>query len=146
MHPTIARSIAAGFVATLAMTIMMYTTAPMMGLNMDIAAMLGSLLGGSWTAGMVLHFINGSIIFPLIYALVLYRFLPGGPIGKGVIWGVVLWLLAQTIVMPMMGGGFFSARMGGMMAVFGSLMGHLFYGGLLGGIAGAPRPAPAAAS
>lgn len=143
MHPTIGRSIAGGFVATLAMTAMMYLVAPMMGLNMDIAAMLGSLLGGSWIGGMVLHFVNGSIIFPLIYALVLYAFLPGGPVLKGMAWGVVLWLLAQAVVMPMMGGGFFSAAMGGMMAVMGSLMGHLLYGALLGAIAGGPPASPA---
>lgn len=143
MHPTIGRSIAGGFVATLAMTAMMYLVAPMMGLNMDIAAMLGSLLGGSWIGGMVLHLVNGSIIFPLIYALVLYAFLPGGPVLKGMAWGVVLWLLAQAVVMPMMGGGFFSAAMGGMMAVMGSLMGHLLYGALLGAIAGGPPASPA---
>lgn len=143
MHPTIGRSIAGGFVATLAMTGMMYLVAPMMGLNMDIAAMLGSLLGGSWIGGMALHFVNGSIIFPLIYALLLYPFLPGAPVVKGMGWGVVLWLLAQAFVMPMMGGGFFSAAMGGMMAVMGSLMGHLLYGALLGGIAGGPPASPA---
>lgn len=51
----------------------------------------------------------------------------------------MLWLLAQVIVMPMMGGGFFSSAMGGMTAVIGSLMGHLPYGNVLGAIAGAPR-------
>jgi hypothetical protein len=30
--------------------------------------------------------------------------------------------------MPMMGGGFFSSNTGGIMAVVGSLMGHLVYG------------------
>jgi hypothetical protein len=38
--------------------------------------------------------------------------------------------------MPMMGGGFFSANMGGMKAALGSLLGHIVYGGLLGWIAG----------
>jgi hypothetical protein len=51
----------------------------------------------------------------------------------------VLSLLAQVIVMPMMGGGFFSSAMGGMTAVIGSLMGHLLYGSVLGAIAGAPQ-------
>lgn len=53
-------------------------------------------------------------------------------------WGLVLWLLAQVMVM---GGGFFSSAMGGLMAVMGSLMGHLAYGALLGAIVVAPaRP------
>ena len=51
----------------------------------------------------------------------------------------MLWVLAQVVVMPMMGGGLFSSAMGGMMAAMGSLIGHLLYGGLLGAIAGAPE-------
>jgi len=119
------------------MTMMMYFVAPMMmGMEMDIAAMLGSVLGGSWAAGMAMHFVLGSVVFPLIYALALFPKLPGGPIARGATWGLILFLLAQVMVMPMMGGGFFSANMGGMMAVVGSLLGHLVYGGLLGAIAG----------
>jgi hypothetical protein len=70
-----------------------------------------------------MHFINGTIIFPLIYAFLLYRILPGRPWAKGIYWGLILWFLAQAVVMPMMGGGFFSASMGGMKAVIGSLLG-----------------------
>jgi uncharacterized membrane protein YagU involved in acid resistance len=131
---------AGGFVGTLAMTAMMYFVAPMMlGMKMDIAAMLGSMLGGNWMAGMILHFINGSVIFPAIYTYILYERLPGAPTVRGTTWGVILWLLAQTMVMPMMGGGFFSSQMGGPMAAMGSLIGHFFYGGLLGAIAGGPQ-------
>ena len=112
MHPSFLKAVLAGFVGTLAMTAMMYFVAPMMGLTMDIAAMLGSLMGGNWTAGMMLHFINGSIIFPAIYAYVLYDRLPGSPVARGTLWGIALWLLAQVVVMPMMGGGLFSSAMG----------------------------------
>jgi uncharacterized membrane protein YagU involved in acid resistance len=140
MTPPVGRAMVAGFVGTVAITLMMYFVAPMMtGQPMDIAAMLGSMLGGSWIAGMVLHFVNGTVIFPLIYTAVLYHVLPGGPVVKGLIWGAVLWLLAQILVMPMMGGGFFSANAGGMPAVIGSLMGHLVYGLLLGALAGEPK-------
>jgi uncharacterized membrane protein YagU involved in acid resistance len=127
---------AGGLIGTMVMTGMMYMVAPMMGLDMDIAQMLGSMMGGSWAAGMAVHFLNGAVIFPLVYAYALYEWLPGGPLVKGAAWGTVLWLLAQTVVMPMMGGGFFSMAMGGMMAAMGSLIGHLVYGVLLGGIAG----------
>jgi hypothetical protein len=139
-HPTFARGALGGFVGTLVMTLMMYVVAPMMGLHMDIAAMLGSMLGGSWSAGMMMHFVNGSVIFPVIYAYALYAHLPGPPAVRGTIWGVALWLLAQTIVMPMMGAGFFSSAMGGAMAAMGSLIGHILYGSLLGVIASASEP------
>ena len=137
MRPNIGRAILGGFVGTLAITLMMYQVGPMMGMmKMDFAASLGKMMGMGWTAGMMIHFLNGTIIFPLIYAFLLYLLLPGGPTVKGIIWGLILWLLAQLIVMPMMGGGVFSSKMGGMMTAGGSLIGHLVYGALLGAIAG----------
>jgi hypothetical protein len=137
MKPSLSRTILGGLAGTIVMTLMMYFVSPMMGVRMDIAASLGSMLGGSWTLGMMMHFLNGAIIFPLLlYAFLLFRLLPGGPLAKGIGWGVILWLLAQVMVMPMMGGGFFSSRMGGMPAVMGSFLGHLIYGGLLGWIGG----------
>lgn len=140
MQPNFSRAAAGGFVGTLAMTTMMYVVAPMMGLHMDIAAMLGSVLGGSWAAGMMMHVVNGTLIFPAIFTFVLYRVLPGSPFVKGTLWGVGLWLMAQVVVMPMMGAGLFSANAGGMMAAGGALVGHLLYGSLLGAIATAPQP------
>ena len=139
MHPNPVRAMAGGLAGTIVMTAMMYMVAPMMGLRMDIAEMLGSMLGNNWMAGMMMHFVNGTIIFPLIYAYLLYAWLPGSPTAKGTAWGVILWLLAQVVVMPMMGGGFFSMAMGGMMAAIGSLIGHLLYGSILGAIAGVPE-------
>lgn len=136
MRPNVGRAIVGGFVGTLMMTLMMYFVAPMMGVKMDIAASLGKMLGGSWALGMMMHFINGTIIFPLIFAFLLYRILPGEAWAKGIYWGLVLWFLAQAIVMPMMGAGFFSSAMGGMKAVVASLLAHIVYGGLLGWVAG----------
>jgi hypothetical protein len=130
MQPTAARAIFGGFVATIVMTLMMYVVSPMMGIEMDIAQMLGSMLGGSWAAGLMMHFVNGTIVFPLLFGLVLYKWLPGTPVVKGLAWGAILWLVAQVMVMPMMGAGLFSSAMGGMMAAGGSLIGHLAYGGL----------------
>jgi hypothetical protein len=130
--PPLSRVFLGGFAATLAITMMMYLIAPMMGLNMDIAQMLGSMLGGSWWAGMLMHFMLGTVVFPLAYSFVLYHFLPGSPVVKGITFGAALWLVAQIVVMPMMGAGFFSSNAGGMMASIGSLMGHLLFGSVLG--------------
>jgi hypothetical protein len=136
-RPSLSRAILAGFVGTVAITMMMYLVAPMMlGHPMDIAKMLGSMLGDNWWAGMVMHFANGTVIFPLIYAFLLYGILPGSPAVKGISWCVGLWLLAQVVVMPLGGAGFFS---GSVMAAMGSLIGHVAYGWLLGWIAGSPQ-------
>jgi hypothetical protein len=142
----VGKAILAGFIATLVMTMIMYL-APMMGMpKMDVAAMLGGLLSqgmpapmsGAWLMGMILHFVNGSVIFPLIYAAVLHERLPDPPWGKGIMWGLILWFLSQAVVVPMMGGGFFSAHApNAMLTVVGSLMAHIIYGAILGGIYGA---------
>lgn len=136
MRPNLGKTILGGFAGTVAMTVMMYFVAPMMlGRPMDVAASLGGMLGGSWAMGMLMHLLNGSIIFPLIFAYFLYRVLPGEPWLKGTIWGLVLWFLSQALVTPMMGGGMFSARAGGLMAVMASLIAHIIYGALLGVLA-----------
>ncbi len=137
MRPSTVKAILGGFVGTIAMTLMMYLVAPMMlGRPMDVAAMLGGMLGGSWMMGMVGHLINGTVIFPLLYAYLLYRILPGFPWVKGMIWGLILWFLSQALITPMMGGGMFSAKAGGLMAVMASLIAHAIYGVLLGEISG----------
>ena len=144
MRPNLTRSIAGGVAGTLAMMLAMRFVAPLMlGHPMDIARMLANMMGGSRAFGMAAHIVNGVIIFPLAYALVAFRFLPGLPVLRGLLWGVVLWLAAETLVMPMVGAGFFSAEIGGAKAVFAALMGHLVYGALLGFVGG---PAAADAS
>jgi uncharacterized membrane protein YagU involved in acid resistance len=139
-NPTLSRAMMGGLVGTMAMTSVMYFVAPMMGLHMDIAAMLGSMLGGNWAAGLMMHFLNGAVIFPALYVYVLYARLPGSGALKGTVWGLALWLVAQVVVMPMMGAGLFSSAMGGTMAAMGSLAGHILYGSLLGVIASAQQP------
>ena len=74
---------AGGFAGTIITIAMMYMVASMMGLRMDIAEVLGSMLGDNWMAGMMMHFVNGTIIFPLICAFLLYAWLPGSPTVKG---------------------------------------------------------------
>ena len=142
MRPSLAKAILGGVAGTAVMTLMMYYVAPiMLGRPMDVAGMLGSMLGGSWMMGMLMHFINGSVIFPLIFAYLLYRVLPGEPWAKGTMFGMILWFLSQAVVTPMMGGGLFSAKAGGVMAVMASLIGHVVYGASLGGVAGAAEGA-----
>lgn len=140
------RAIGAGFIATLAMTMLIYM-APLMGMpNMDIAAMLGTpmtggqvpaVMSGVWWLGMVIHFMMGTILFPLVYAFVAYGLLPGKPWARGLVWGVLLWAVMQVMPLPMMGKGFFASNTPQpLLFVMGTLTGHLVYGGLLGLVAG----------
>lgn len=140
MRPDIKNAVAGGAAGTIVLTLMMMFVAPLMtGQPMDIAAMLGTMVGG-YTMGMLAHIMMGVIVFPL-----LYERLPGTPLLRGLIWGIILWVLAATMVMPMAGGGFLMSNLGGAMALLASLMGHLVYGGLLGAIAGDGARSAAAA-
>ena len=134
MRPQVTRVVFGGLIGTLAMTALMYVGAPMMGVRMDIAAMLGSMLGGSWAAGLAMHLVSGAAVFPLAFGYALAARLPGPPVLRGALWGTALWLIAQTMVMPMIGAGLFSAAAGGMVAAVASLVGHLVYGTILGAV------------
>ncbi len=143
MKPELKNAVIGGTAGTIVMTLMMMYVAPMLtGQPMDIAAMLGGMLGG-YTMGMIAHIMMGVVIFPIAYVIA-YDFLPGSPLIKGLSFGVVLWIAAVVMVMPMAGAGFLMANIGGMMAVMAALMGHLVYGGLLGALAGGESKAHAA--
>jgi len=131
MKPNPSMAFIGGLIGTPAMTALMWALAPALGVNTDIAGMLGEMLGG-WRMGMLVHLLNGVAIFPLAFAFLFYRFLPGPPVAKGISFGVLLWLTSQLAVMPLMGAGLFSANIGGLRAVAASLVGHVVYGWLLG--------------
>jgi len=144
-HVNLNRTILGGFVGTLAMTVLLYV-APLVGApKVDIAALLGSFLGHGapammsrlWWVGMAWHFVNGTVIFSLIYSYLVYGWLPGENWLRGMIWGLVLWVAMEVVLMPMTGSGVFSDHTTYAFAhVVGSLVLNAIYGALLGGIAG----------
>ena len=117
-----------GFAATVVITLMMYFGARMMlGAPMDIAGELGAMLGLPWPVGMAIHFALGTVVFSYIYSFIGNR-LPGPNVVGGVLWGILLWVVAMLVTSPMMGKGFF---MGGIPAAMASLLGHVAYGAVL---------------
>jgi uncharacterized membrane protein YagU involved in acid resistance len=129
------RLIWAGVAATVVMTAMMMFVAPMMGVHMDIAASLADMMHMPWAAGLTAHMMLGVIVFPLVYAFVFANRLPGSPAVRGVIFGLVLWLMMEAVVMPMLGAGFFGMNGPGMMGAVAALVAHLAYGAILGFVA-----------
>jgi len=130
MKPNLSLVFLGALIGTPAMTVAMYLVAPIVGVRVDIVAMLAEMLG--WRMGMLVHILNGVVIFPLIFAFLFYRLLPGSPAAKGMAFGAALWLTSQLIMMPVMGAGLFGLHAGGIRAVAASLFGHLVYGGFLG--------------
>jgi hypothetical protein len=127
------RGVVAGAAGTAAITMLMLG-APLMGMpKMPIGEMLGGFLHIGSAAGWAMHVVIG-LVLALIYAVVFATRLPGGPALRGAIYGFGVFLVAQIVVTPMMGGGVFSG--GNMPMIVGSLMGHLVYGVLVGVIYG----------
>lgn len=137
MQPTLTKALLGGFAGTVAMTMMMKFVAPLMlGQPMDVAHLLAEFLGAPWMLGMLIHFALGSLVFPVAYVFVLFTYLPGPPTLKGVLWGIVLWVPAMVVTMPMLGQGFFMSQTLGLPGAIAAFMAHLIYGGVFGTIAG----------
>jgi uncharacterized membrane protein YagU involved in acid resistance len=127
----------AGVIGTAAMTMVGIWGAPMMGLApMNPADMLAGAMGGRAALGWAAHFMIG-LVLATGYAVV-SGYLPGPPALRGATYALAPWLMAQLAVMPMMGMPVFS---GSVMMAMGSLVGHVVYGAIVGGIIGAPAPA-----
>ena len=126
------RAVLAGVGGTIAMTAVSVWVAPMMGIPaMNPANMLATAMGGNAALGWLGHFMIGTVL-ALIYAAVAGA-LPGSPTVGGALYGGAPWLLAQIVVMPMMGMPLFS---GSLAMAGGSLIGHMVYGGVVGTIYG----------
>jgi len=143
------RAVVAGVVGTAAMTVLMLG-APKVGLarlaigqqlSTFLAVSVGYLPVGPFT-GWIVHFAFG-ILLALIYAVVFLERLPGPPIVRGAVYGVLVFILAQLVFMPLVGAGVFSG--GDVPMLVGSLITHLVYGGLVGAIYGKPPPGRGAA-
>lgn len=135
---TYVRAMIAGFIATVVLSILMLVKS-MMGVmpQLDLIHMLSDVarayLGieaGPWF-GWVMHFMIGTVLWGLLYAL-LHRHLPGGSaLAKGVTFGALAWFLMMLVPMPMAGAGLFGMKLG-LMAPMMTLVLHLIWGAVLG--------------
>lgn len=126
----------AGIIATAAMTVFTFM-APLMGFEMNIPKMLAGTMGAPIIVGWIAHFMVG-VVLAFIYATYFLSFTNREPgIKTGALFGILPWLLAQIMVMPMMSvmaGGSYSAGLfsGSFVIAMASLVGHLIYGAVLG--------------
>ncbi len=140
MNINFGRAVLGGLIGTAVMTIVGLFVAPIMGLPpMNPAVMLAGAMGGSLTLGWGTHLMIG-VTLALGYAQV-GSVLPGPGVARGAFYSIAPFLMAQTMVMPMMGMPIFSGS--ATMAV-GSLVGHIVYGVALGAIYGEVRAAQVA--
>ena len=133
----IMRGFVAGFVATLVLSALMLMKSAM-GLmpELDVVAMLAGMMGGALAVGWLAHFMIGTIAWGGLFALI-EPSLPGESYWlKGVFLGMAAWLLMMVMVMPMAGAGIFGLGLG-MAAPAMTLMLHVIFGAVLGGVYGA---------
>jgi hypothetical protein len=131
-----ARALVGGLLGTAAMTALLLVE-PSIGLpKIAMGQVLSSSLGLTTAhlsigpaVGWGLHFVIGMAL-ALIYGAVFDGRLAGGPVLRGVLFGGLVFVVAQVVFMPLVGGGFFSR--GDPELIAGSLIGHLVYGAVVG--------------
>lgn len=129
---SILKGMIAGLIATIVLSFLMVMKS-MMGVmpELDVARMLGGMMGSGPGLGWVAHFAIGTIAWGGLFALV-HDTLPGrSPWIQGVTFGIGAWILMMVVVMPMAGKGFFGLALG-MMAPIMTLVLHLIFGVVLG--------------
>ncbi len=128
----VSKGIVAGLVATVVLSMIMIAKG-MMGLmpELNVIAMLSSMLGATPAVGWVIHFAIGVLVWGLAFGATL-KVLPGtSVVTKGISFGIAAWILMMLMVMPMAGAGLFGLSMG-MTAPVMTLMLHAIYGAVLG--------------
>ena len=135
---SIKSALTAGLIATAAMTAFTFM-APLMGFEMDIPKMLASTMGAPIIVGWIAHFMVGEILAINFAAIFLKKINKAPDFKSGSLFGLIPWFVAQVMVMPMMsvmGGGSYTAGLfsGSIMVAMASLVGHLIYGAILGGL------------
>lgn len=127
----------AGFVATFAMSILMYPSAAIRIPEFDYASLLSSLLGGlGWWFGFLMQALIGIFVIPTAYRL-LFPYLPGEFIVRGLIFSLLILIFAMAVGSPLMGFGFFGSAHSSPPLVWLALgIVHLTYGLILAAIAG----------
>ena len=133
---SIPAGLVAGFIATVVLSAMMVIKG-MMGVmpELNIAVMIGNMMGSSATVGWIVHFMIGTIAWGGGFAL-LYVLIPGdNAVVKGIGFGVAAWFGMMILVMPMAGAAVFGMNLG-IMAPIMTLGLHVLFGAVLGGVYG----------
>jgi uncharacterized protein DUF6789 len=125
------RGIIAGLAATVVLSVLMLIKG-MMGMmpDLNVIAMLAGQMGGSMMMGWVAHFVIGAVLYGLAVAN-LGSVLGASDLVRGIVLGVIGWLIMMVALMPMVGAGLFAMNMG-MMAAVATLVLHLIFGIVLG--------------
>jgi hypothetical protein len=137
----VSKGMVAGFVATIVLSalMMMKQTMGVMP-QLNPVQMLTDMMGASTPlVGWAAHFMIGTLAWGGLFSLLNSR-LPGESYWiRGSVFGFGAWLMMMIVVMPMAGAGLFGMQLS-IMAPVMTLVLHLIFGAVLGGVYGAERP------
>jgi len=129
---TLKNGLIGGFVGSAVLAVL-FIMKSAMGLvpQMDIIAMLSRMMGMPMAVGWIAHFMIGTVVWGGLFALA-NGVIPGGSqTVKGIVLGIVAWLMMMVVVMPMAGAGLFGSAFG-MLGAAMPLMLHIIFGAVLG--------------
>ncbi len=136
------KGMVAGFAATVVLSALMLVKA-MMGVMPELnpVKMISDMLGATPAIGWVMHFMIGTVLWGTLFTGLSQRLPFEGRLLNGILFAIGAWLVMMIVMMPMVGAGFFGSHLG-MMAPVMTLMLHVVYGLVLGGIYALERPDP----
>ena len=129
------RGAVAGFVAALFLAgIFVFKNTYGLMPEVNIFRLLVNLGGGTLSSESAWadHFIVGTLIYGLLFGVIEPLGSRPAPWLKGIILGVVAWLLMMVTFMPLAGSGLFGFKVGSVVPI-GMLILHLLFGAVLGG-------------
>ncbi|PRY71819.1 DUF6789 family protein [Halomonas ventosae] len=142
MSTRLLRGLMAGFAATLVISLILILRLaagiipwydPIEVMNLAAQDLLGA--PDSRLLAWGIHFVVGTLIWGLLFAL-LVPYLPGRtPTRRGLAFGVGSWLVVMLTVFPLAGSGLFGLGFG-LVAPLSMLIGHLIFGAVIGAVYG----------
>ncbi|TLF50389.1 hypothetical protein FEI13_09435 [Halomonas urmiana] len=142
MKSRLLRGVMAGFTATLVISLIMVLRLaagiipwynPIEVMNLAAQDVLGTPDSRMLAWG--IHFAVGTLIWGLLFAL-LVPYLPGRtPTRRGLEFGVASWLVVMLTVFPLAGSGLFGLGLG-LVAPLSMLIAHLIFGAVIGAVYG----------
>jgi hypothetical protein len=118
------KGIVAGFLATLALSLLLD----------PISILVGAVGVASPMIGWLTHLFVGTVIWGPIFAIV-HDHISGPSWLRGLVFGIAAWLLVMLVIMPLSGAGLFAIGLG-IATPSVTFIVHALYGALLGEIYG----------
>ena len=139
MRTHLYKGVIAGFIATIALSVLMVLKGmmPQMNAIKMLTAMAHGMMGTPLIpiVGWLLHFMIGSLLWGTLFSVLFERLPSQTAIFKGLIFGTAAWVLMMILVMPMAGAGMFGLHLG-LGAPIATLVLHWVYGAVLGAVYG----------